>query len=237
VALDRSKVHALLGELDSNPGYARGSANFPRRISREEAAAVADEVHAAVEDFTVQRERGARGRGTPLACKAGCAYCCEEMIMVPAPETETVVVWLSREENRAVREAFLAAYPAWAKEGEPTADALADATEHGEMRAHQSAYLAYYRKRIPCAFNQNGMCTIYPVRPTVCRTAHAVGDPDACRADSPATPRRLDFVPLSQIVSRTNDLLIAAHHALRAPRGRPQSLCVSVHEALTERPR
>src|SRR5262245_14804964 len=155
-AVEPGKLQALLAELESDAGYASGSSRFPRRIHREEAAAVADQVHEAIEHFTGQRARAAQAAGTPLACRAGCAHCCEELIMVPAPEAETVALWLSREENRAAREAFLAAFPAWTAAAGDAPQRLADATERGDLRAHKTVYLAHFRKRVPCAFNQNG---------------------------------------------------------------------------------
>ena len=72
------------------------------------------------EGLAEQVERGcearadvARKQSLPIVCAVGCNGCCEELVLVYQPEAIAVTRWLMRPENQAVRDAFLAAYPAW----------------------------------------------------------------------------------------------------------------------------
>ena len=42
----------------------------------------------------------------------------------------------------------------------------------------------------------------------------------------------LYFQPLEEFLDKTRSLAMAAHHALGAPRGRPEPLCKAVYERL-----
>ena len=77
-----------------------------------------------------------------------------------------------------------------------------------------------------CAFNHEGACSIYPVRPMLCREGHAVETNARCCVDVALVnpPRRLTFAPVDEFMKRANVLLRATHNAIagnetRARRG------------------
>jgi Fe-S-cluster containining protein len=94
--------------------------------------------------------------GAELACKAGCTYCCHNVVMATAPE-----VFLAAGELRAHHDAQFIAGVAG--------------------RCDAVAATAGVRRN-PCPLLHHNLCSVYAARPSVCRkhTSFAV---DACIAD------------------------------------------------------
>ena len=223
-----------MDELLSDPAYGRGERPFPRPVSADEAADVAEMLLGQIEVGAAERQRTAAAGGTPLACSAGCASCCEQMVMVTLPEQLLVTRWLEHASNRDVADAFLDGYPAWRQRAGDAPEALAERTARGDRAGHLRLMTEHWeRRRLPCAFLRDGMCSIYPVRPLVCRTAHAVGSPDPCTPGHPKLPVRFRLPRFDEFVDKAHALLRATHHAAGGPLRRPRSLCVGVHERLT----
>jgi hypothetical protein len=233
---DAGGLDQLVRDLASDPAYATGDRKFPRRVSLDEAAQLAGKLHDEVDRGVESRDQMIAAQGWKLACQRGCNSCCEEPIMVHRPEAARVARWLDRPENAEARAAFRAAYPAWRdRMGDTTARLSARfANDPGSyVQAHTEAWA----KRILCAFNRDGACMIYPVRPISCRTAHALDTSAYCMGAAPRPAARATFVPLDQFVARTRKLLSAAHHAARGPKGRVEALCTVVYELLPPTPR
>ncbi len=233
-----SRLAQLVDELEADSRIAEGVIRFSRRIRRNEAADVADFAHEQLEQVTEQRAQAAASRGMAFACSAGCTYCCEELVMTAAPEAATVGRWLARAEQREPREAFLAVFDDWRRRVGDVPERLAELTSRGAFEQQQRLYLQQYQERVLCPLNLDGLCLVYPVRPLGCRSAHAVGTSDYCRADHPSgrAPRRFPFDAFDRALGRGHNLMRAAHHAMGAPRGKPRSLAVAVHEQLMGAP-
>jgi hypothetical protein len=94
--------------------------------------------------------------GGEIACRAGCTYCCHNMVMATAPEV------------------FLAARELRSRHDPQFVTAVAG-------RCDAFAIDAGVRKS-PCALLHDNLCSVYAARPTVCRkhTSFAVA---ACLAD------------------------------------------------------
>src|SRR5205823_414835 len=99
---------------------------------------------------------------------------------------------------------------------------------------YRAAHVAQWRRRVLCAFNRGGDCTIYPARPLVCRNAHAVETSERCFGDHPGgrPAVRLGFAPLDEFLARTRQLLRAAHHAVADSPRDHGALCAVVHHLL-----
>jgi len=154
--------------------------------------------------------------------------------MIYRPEAVRVARFLQQPDNAPALAAFVAAYPAW-KAAIGDTPATLSALASGEPGAYLDAHVAGWRKRVMCAFNQDGACTIYEVRPITCRGAHAVDTSERCNGASPVPAKRANFVPLDQFITRTRALLKATHHAIGGPRGRLEALPNIVHHLLTRR--
>ena len=230
-----AKLARLIAEIEANPRIADGEQRFRRRLRRDEAADIADFAHEQIDVAATARDQDANAAGLVVACGQGCAFCCEELIMVAAPEIATAVRWLEQEQGSSARAHFLAAYDDWRTQVGDVPERLADFTARGALKEHENLYLEQYHQRVPCPFLAAGLCTIYPVRPVGCRHAHAVDTADYCRVDNPLgrVPRRFPHPEFDQAVARGHALMRAAHHSSGAPRGRPKALAVAVYERLT----
>ncbi|MBX3220560.1 MAG: YkgJ family cysteine cluster protein [Labilithrix sp.] len=143
-----------------------GDAKARGATAREVAGEVAELVH---EDAEVaaetMSERLASGRRLPLACSAGCSYCCySSTVHASAPEILRIASWLK--ENRSPED-------------------LAALKERASAAAKDIAPLdltGRARAKIPCPLLDvgTGRCTVYDVRPISCRAYHS-GSVDACK--------------------------------------------------------
>jgi Fe-S-cluster containining protein len=230
---EEERLGRLVQELGGDPGYASGRRSFPRTVTAEDAVSIAGALTGEIDRGCEARARAAERDRVKIACGRGCNGCCQEPILVYLPESVRVATWLARPENSAARAAFLAAYPIWQGQVGDGPEKLAALTVTGDVAAFKAAHVAEWRKQALCAFNRGGDCSIYPVRPGVCRNAHAVDTSEHCSGGSPKPATRLEFIPLDTFMERARLLLRAAHHAMGGPRGRPQPLCDEVHRLLS----
>ena len=94
--------------------------------------------------------------GEPLACKAGCTYCCHNVVMATAPE-----IFSAASELRARHDqAFVA----------------------GVVGRCDAVGATAGIRRSPCPLLHDNLCSVYSARPTVCRK-HTSFSVDACIAD------------------------------------------------------
>jgi hypothetical protein len=224
----------LIGELLSDPAYASGRRAFPRTVSVEAAVAVAELAQREVDRGAAAREASAVRDGMRLACGRGCTGCCEEMVLVYAAEAERIAGWLRRPENAAVREGFLARLGAWREAVGDAPARLCELVSRDDQAGYEAAHVAQWRRRILCAFNVDGDCSIYEVRPVACRNAHAVDTAEHCVGDDPSgkSATRLQFKPLDDFLARVRQIERATHHALGGARRRPEALCDAVGRRL-----
>lgn len=224
-------VETLINELAADlEGYA-ANRKFPRKVALDEASAVAAFIHEQVDQGVEARAQGIARSGAKLACARGCTGCCEEPIMVFRPEAARVAQWLARPENEGARTDFLDAYAAWNERIGDTSRKLSELFV-SEPRNYVAHHVNAWRVGALCAFNRDGDCTVYAVRPTVCRTGHALDTSEHCSGASETPATRATFVPLDDFVARTRRLLIATHNATEGTRSRPEALPHAVHAML-----
>jgi hypothetical protein len=228
-----AEIDALANELLGDPAYSEGTRR-PPKLTREQAIAIAKVLHREVDRGCDARAEAAAAQHLPIVCSRGCNGCCEEMVLVYLPEAQTIAEWLMEPAQREIRDAFLAAYPIWAKAVGDAPKRLATLQAKGDHDVFLQAHNAQWRKRILCAFNHGGDCIIYPVRPMNCRNAHAVETHVLCSGANPgkrAAPR-LEFPPLDEYRIGASRLLRAAHHALGGEKKTPMAVCEAVHRLL-----
>src|SRR6185436_16972876 len=138
------RLGELVAELASDPGYATGQRKFPRRVSLEDAAAIAGGLQEQVDAAVDARAASIASEGMVLACKRGCNGCCEEPIMITRAEAARVAHWLQLPEHAAVRDAFLAAYPEWKRRIGDTPAKLA--ARSGDPGRYLDAHVEGWRK-------------------------------------------------------------------------------------------
>jgi len=230
---DAARLKQLVTDLASDQGYVSGERKFPRRVSLDDAVTIAGGMQAEVDSGVAARDAAIAAQGLTLACKRGCTGCCEEPIMVHRPEAARVLRWLKQPENAGAREAFRAAYPAWKERVGDTPARLSALSNDAE--AYLAEHVEGWRKGVLCAFNRGGDCTIYPVRPIVCRGGHALDTSEHCTGIAEKPAARATFVPLDDFIARTRGLLAATHNAVGGPKGRVEALCDVVYSLLPAR--
>jgi len=104
-----------------------------------------------------------RGDTSRIACRAGCGHCCVLNVAVLEPEAVTIVAYLERK-----------LLPSQIVSLRRQIDDLHDCLRWLDDDER-------VRLRRPCAFlDAEGKCSIYPVRPLLCRGLNST-DPESCR--------------------------------------------------------
>lgn len=110
-------------------------------------------------------------RGVKIACRAGCSHCCSVRVEAMAPE----IFLIARE---------LASRPP---------DELKHLVERLNAHAALTGETLSSDRPTECPFLTNGLCSIYDVRPSVCRKAHSL-DLTKCRTHAFEIPQDLATV-------------------------------------------
>jgi Fe-S-cluster containining protein len=227
----------IVTQLDRDARYATGSRRFPGYVSPADAIEIAAALAEELDDGARARAQKAEQQGMQIACDIGCHRCCTVVVTAYQPEILRITQFLSQPENAAERKGFLDRYAAWraavGDEVEKLPTVMASTRQDEIDRLH----FALWRRGTLCAFNEGGICTIYPVRPLACRNAHALDTDAYCVPDPPEgkRPTMVDFVPMNRFLSKATRLLHATHNAVAAPSQRHQqeALCSAVFLRLT----
>jgi Fe-S-cluster containining protein len=139
--------------------------------------------------------------GKCISCSKACSFCCSQHIGATVQECDAIVYWLSQHPD--VRERFLKRYPVWRSRIRQHEDvfqhanltgnvAVADPFDKYASAEFMKAVLSYLKLDIPCPFlDDDGSCSIYPVRPLVCASLVVTSPPEYCKASSPEVPQLL----------------------------------------------
>lgn len=186
-------------------------------LQRADAAALTQVMHAQLDDAIAERDAYL---GDRLACSKGCNACCRAAVVVAEGEAIAVAEWLR--ENPAARARFESAFPAWRA-------ALGSLVETPET---DDSWSADVRKRdVMCAFNHEGACTIYPVRPSLCRTTHALDTNQYCNVADDVRIPYFQHPPTEELYQEQRPMRFGIHASLR-PSHRFELLCAAVHRLL-----
>lgn len=150
----------LTADLEALLAGARDSAALTRAVTRS--AAAAEEICA----------------GRPMACAAGCPYCCVLNVSILLPEGMIIAKWLRQKLSaveRAAMQESLARHQSWARWMDDEERIL---------------------KRMACPLlDETGSCSVHPVRPLACRGVTSLSS-DSCReAFAPVVTDEVRLVP------------------------------------------
>ncbi len=201
-------------------------------ITHQDAATIVAALHDEIEAATTARAELAAQQGLRIACAPGCNGCCENTVVTLEPEAIAVAQWLEQPENRDAREHFERSYPAWRARIGSRLGELGERQRTGDLDGFEAILLGLWRERIVCAFDREGECTVYPVRPNVCRICVALDTADLCRGDSPGHPTVVEFPPLDDLNQRIRPLIYSMHVAVGGVDTGPAPLCAAVHRLL-----
>jgi hypothetical protein len=222
------EVAASLAEATAHPDE-HGRVRLPVVQPRDAAGLIAI-THAELDAAIERREAAAASESLPIACSRGCSSCCVSPLIVTEGEAVAVAEWLRDPANAAVRSGYEAAYPLWRQTLGPLVETAGTATTEAAQRAWA---IEAKQRRAMCAFNHDGACTIYPVRPGLCRKAHALFTNAHCGPSdgSGGDVKYYNHAETEETYERQESLRGVLHHALRP--GKPiEMLCAAVHRLL-----
>jgi Fe-S-cluster containining protein len=102
----------------------------------------------------------------PIACRAGCNFCCFNQVEVTLPEALLIGNYVAQNFSWEARDGLL----------RRVGRALT-------LKAGKSKHkIARLRPKLPCPLLQEGKCSVYGVRPLVCRAMHALAA-GSCEAE------------------------------------------------------
>ncbi len=225
-------------ELMSALLTAEDEGSAPPMVTAEDAIAISAHFHGQADRGAEALQGVARKLNVTIACHQGCNGCCHDPLLVRGPEAVAVAGWLAQPEHAAARKTFLAAYPAWRSAVGDAPERLARLLRTGTPAAYEAEHRLEKRKAVLCAFNHEGSCLIYEVRPMVCRTTHAVGTSEHCQPGdtSGVPPTRITFVPIDNLVALSRRVMRAAEQVALGAAAGHEALCKTVAAALAARP-
>jgi len=123
--------------------------------------------------------QAAKDQGFKIDCQSGCSYCCHYRVEALAPE----VFRISR---------LLRTLPP------PQLEAITQRLLQHAAAVKGLSVLDYHAS---CAFLNENQCSIYPVRPAVCRKAHS-SDVEKCKLPGADIPESLEVVIKSEALMK-----------------------------------
>lgn len=118
-----------------------------------------------------------------FACQPGCSHCCEVPVKALVPEIFQIVAALQQLPAEAQQQ--------WRARLQERIHVLQQRQQQEGLPQQNSASSQSWR--LPCVFLQDHLCTIYQLRPAVCRKAHSY-HVTACADHLPEIPQSLQVL-------------------------------------------
>ena len=142
----------------------------------------------------------------PIACKAGCNWCCYLRVEILPYEAIALFRYLRTSIPEELAQSI-------------SARILANAEQIAALTPEQ-----HRLTNVQCAFLVDGCCSVYPVRPMLCAGHHSC-DVSACEAGFNEPSVEVDSIPLVAVLAAIRGMMmIAAGDALREKKLKAQSL-------------
>jgi Fe-S-cluster containining protein len=136
--------------------------------------------------------------GITSPCCKGCAVCCHLLVLLSVPEAIHLAEGVMTKMSNRQRDYLIESCH---ERGEYMREQLpghlvrksTDNTSESEL----GGIAAWYRQqRLPCAFLQDGLCTVYDHRPIACRAFAVVGQAGQCQLDGITNVKQVTPRPL-----------------------------------------
>jgi Fe-S-cluster containining protein len=102
----------------------------------------------------------------PISCQAGCDFCCFNQVQLTPPEALLIGHYIEQNFSQAEKDLL-----------------LAEVARTLVLTAGKSkTAIAKMRSELPCPLLRDHRCSVYPVRPLMCRAMHAL-DAARCQAE------------------------------------------------------
>lgn len=129
-----------------------------------------------------QADLDARMASVPSICDAGCDACCYQMVAVHTWEEELIGGYITNTMHAKVRAQVRRQLVAW---WHNLKQILRPVSRNNPLTPLEMQALAYrmIADRVMCPFLVDHKCSIYPVRPAMCRCYVVTADPDRCTTE------------------------------------------------------
>lgn len=185
-----ASLDEVVDDIVGDPAVAKGSRPPLRSISPDESATVLRDLYAEHDRADATLPAVAQAMGRQIACTQGCAYCCESLILISKSEAMMVAEELEKPENASVLKRFEERLESWRRRAGSLPERGAEALARGDLGRYMRIMRTHGAKRIMCPLNEDGLCTVYQVRPLPCRQSWAVDTPDRCIGSTdPGAPK------------------------------------------------
>jgi Fe-S-cluster containining protein len=174
-------VNQIIVELDFPEGLVR----FPFKKKEEPQLLwrIAYDILPVCDILTEMGSKLAKSFGYVISCRKGCGVCCRQMVPLSPPESAiiaNVVDQLPRIRKKNVQTNFAKALDILDAAGlnESISNIYCIHTDKKEV---MDINRKYFELGIPCPFQVDGVCSIYPHRPSRCREYSVMSSADFCK--------------------------------------------------------
>ena len=190
----------------------------------------------------------ARMATVPAVCGAGCDACCYQMVSVHTWEEELIGGYIENSMHAGTRAQVRRQLVEWWKHLKSILRPVSRANPltFGEVQATTQHMIA---NRVMCPFLVDHQCSIYPVRPAMCRAHVVASDPGRCATESgrqgepvgavhmlatfgPESPH----LPVDEYVHAMKPLAFAMTGALKVPAPSTPLMVVTLGDLIPVRP-
>lgn len=121
-------------------------------------------IYAEIDTVVADELAALKADGITPTCGKGCGSCCRHFVVISAPEAEVLAAHVRRTYNAEQQQALRKRTKAW--------HAWDTLLRTGDNSGHHDAC---------CPFLIDESCSVYSVRPSICRSHHAISScPEAC---------------------------------------------------------
>lgn len=126
-----------------------------------------------------------RSKNMGATCKKGCDSCCYLFTSMGIPEGLLIAEHLLQSGE-------------WEKILPALKQAAIDSSFEGVTKT------SYFKKKLPCVFLKDGLCSIYDIRPACCRLHVVISPPENCSPDAPpdTMTKAIDLIDVESEVWR-----------------------------------
>jgi Fe-S-cluster containining protein len=195
-------INLELDILDERLQFCIGVAD--ERVALADIVPLAHTISARIADIVIARDRR---QGDDIACRKGCAYCCQShLVPLAVPEAFRLKEYIYSR-PRDLRDAMLRLCLLAARDilNEEPAEFIVPRTETDSIDSF--GFLSdlsrwYVGLGVSCPFLSENICTIYENRPSACRDHFVYGSSIACaNVDVPAEPVKMP-VPMVEVLGQ-----------------------------------
>jgi len=121
-------------------------------------------------------------KNTPRACSEGCSHCCYQIVEVHSWEAEEISRYVIEDMSAETKAAVTKQLQSWHNwfDGVARPSTVSNPLTFSEIRI---LGIKAADNRIPCPYLVDSRCSIYPVRPAVCRMHLVKENPEKCKED------------------------------------------------------